>query len=448
MKFHIKTAQIIFTCGRAFQFALFLFCACVLAQSPNHIAFGAQGDNKEKPKKLTQEDKHRLVITSILEQIKEMRNATPPDYKGMVVQYMALFEIFPKQESGKMAIWEAFEISREQNDYTQATAGLATIMGVYGYNETMANPLDENLPVHIRATARIELARLYATQGDLLTALSISRSVPNQYKGVIVGRFSGDQTYYGKVEVIAGLDSAHYAFVTGNFNQAMLLLLELIRAQHGQEVGRIYGKRNAEVEAIEIADKVIQKMPASESKRIAMYQELADTATDRLTLGLLPFFRANQYIRTFKEQGNLQRIQDAQNEYHRVLNDFSDVINPTIQGEMPLCVLAVDRIRLLLVETAKRPKEAVAELYRLEDSYKDSKNSKMISAYCRYHAAMIAYKNLQNYQQAIYDLEVLLEQYPGVLDYPSPQKEKIKPTLAQRVKKVLPKIHEKNVNLN
>jgi tetratricopeptide (TPR) repeat protein len=299
----------------------------------------------------------------------------------------------------------------------------------------------------MRATARLELAKLHAERGDLLSAAAIARSVPNQFPGVIVGRFSGEESYYGSVETICMLESARFSILSGQYNRAMLLLLDLIRGHPGEQIGALAMKLDLEYMAVRMANEAITKMPASESKRIALYEELQDACRGKLAKAKLLFFRAEQWMKTYRKLGNLQRIDDALAEYRKVLSQFPDVIEPTVDNEMLLSVAAIRQIRKLFIVEAKDPKRALYELSRIEQEYekKETPEAKTIAAYARYYNAMVSYQNMKNYRQAIYDLEILLEKYPGVMEYPSPRGEKTKFPLERHIRKVIEEIREKNV---
>lgn len=417
--------------------SLFFLSSVSLAQSP------VPGNYKEqKPKKLTKEEYERQMIEKILVQIEQLHARVPPDYKGMADLYMILFREFPQTIQGKMSAWEAFELYRKAKKWNDATAALASILSVYGYRETLDNPLDETKPVFLRATARVELARLYAQKGDLLTAIEIARSIPNQYPGVIVGMFSGDKTYYGRVEVICGLDSVKYSLLTRKHNQATLLLLDLLRDYPKEKIGRIHGEESVQPAIAKMSRDIVVSMPAAESKKIVTYQELEKLCDDRLALARLLIYKAQVYEESYKTLFSTQRIEDALNQYQALIKKYPEVIDHSPTGQMPMAVAALRHIRILFTEKKHDNTRALYELstIAIKASKLDDPASRAIGAYARFYSGMTHYQNMKNPQQAAYDFELLLKRYPEVWEYPSPNTTETKPKLADFVKKVLKRV--------
>lgn len=400
---------------------------------------------KEKPKKLSKEEYERKVIENILAQIETLFAKVPPDYKGMADLYMILFQEFSRTTQGKMSAWEAYELYRKAKKWDLATASLMSIMSVYGYQETMDNPLDMNQPVTLRATARVEMGRLYAEKGDFLTAIEIARSVPNQYPGVIVGMFSGEKTYYGRVEVICALDSANYAERTNKHNQAILLLLDLLRGYPEEKIGKLHGSENVQSAIVKLTRKIVTAMPAANVKKIMTYQELEDLCNDRLALARILLYKAEVFKDSYKKPySNQQKIEDALILYGNLLKRYPEVIDHAPKGMMPLSVVAIRHIRELFAEKKKDNDRALYELSTIANHYrkKGDPPSRTIAAYALYYSGMIHYKLMKNPQQAAYDFEILLKTYPEVWEYPSPKTAEKKPKLADYVKKVLKRANE------
>jgi tetratricopeptide (TPR) repeat protein len=391
-------------------------------------------------KKPTKEEKQRIAIERLMAEISELRNQTPPNLFGAAEKFLVLFELFPHSEQGKMAAWEAYGLYRQIEDMTNATATLSRIMGVYKFNDAMANPLDPTMPVALRATARVELARTYAARGDTRTATQIARSVPNQYPGATVGRFAGEQTFYGRVDLICGLDAAKFANLSGEHNQAMILLLDLLRQYPTERIGTDRGLRNIDVAAIELGREAIVRMPASLVKRLALLQELDDASRSPLAGAKIELFRAEQSLEAYKSQIDPRRIEDAIERYKNIILKYPEVLDPRPDGDYLPAVEAVGLIRKVLIVQVREPKRAIAEMYALE---KSNSANPTIAAHARYYAALVAYQNMHNYQQAEYDLELLLERYPNVPTYPAPKDSTNGPTLAETVKKLLPEIRAK-----
>ena len=411
---HTKTLTYLF---RGFLFvAVLLALACpasVFAEKENAM----EKQMKSKKKFLTQEEKQRMVIEELQKRVDFYRNQTPPDYGNMALQYVTLMEFYPFTVHGKMAAWEAYDLFRKAKDYNGAMAQLSRIMDVYGYNQTIANPYDPEQPVLMRATARIEMGRFYAERGDFFTAAEIAQSVPNQYPGVVVGRFSGEATYYGKVEIVSAMDIARFNIKTADFNAAVLAMIELVRKYKDATIGDMHGKRSMESAAIEIVREAVRKMPASENKRMSVYQEVYDELKDRAAMAKVMFYQAQIYIDTFKETGNEKRIEEALSLYQTALERYPDAVEVYSKGSMLMAVEALRGIRSMYVDKLKNPKRGVMMLYEIERKY--AKTHRPVAAYARYYAALTLGQNVTNYEQAIYDLEILKRDYPEVIVYPT-----------------------------
>jgi tetratricopeptide (TPR) repeat protein len=398
--------------------------------------------------------------------------------------------------------------------------------------------VNADAPIVLRASARVELARLYALQGDFLTGVSISRSVPNQFPGVWVGRFSGEKTYFGKVEVICALDAARFAQKSGNYHQAMLLIFDLLRDHKSEKVGSLHGMTDLQYLAVLSGRNAIVKLSTAEYQRISKFQDLSNACTSPLAKAKLQFFIADQFIETFSTLGNVHRISDALSQYKKIIRQFPKVVEPSSIGDILLSVEAVRKVRVLMIDHAKDSRRGIYELteierrsaarlalfegligaahkyvkayemqsdpmltdeavaeYRevirdnpdlivprpskdgpmsgaeavrtrgfllsdakvsrkavyelakieIETAKNEAVYSRAIAAYARYHFAMIVYKNQKNMAQAIYILELLLEKYPEVLEYPLPKDANPKPTLDAHVKKMIKQIRLKNL---
>lgn len=406
-----------------------------------------KSDSAAKKKKPSKEELERQYIQAIISRINKLNSKTPPDYSGMAKNYMHLFERYPDYLQGKMAVWEAYEIYLKTREYISATATLTRIMSVYGYSETMENPVASDMPIAMKATARFELARLYAVQGDVLTAKSIARSVPNQFPGANVGRFSGEDTYYGAVEVICALEAARFAVQSKNYNQAIILLFDLIRNHKGQKIGRIDRQLDLEAEAVIIADKAIVAMQASEGKKVSIYDDFANAVTSDLADSRILFYKSRLFIKTYITLASVQRIEDAFVVLKAIVDKYPNVTEIYPQGDMPVAVAAIRELRVLFIVHAKDPVRALGVFADIEaeQSKIDTPQAKIIGAYARYYSALVNFQNMHNYQQTIYELEILLEKYPGILEYPSPRDKTVKPLLADHVRTVLKKAHDKNI---
>ncbi len=423
--------------------AVISFFAVLLFLSVSYSLFANEEAGKEekshKDRKLTKIEIDHLIIKGHLEKIRKLREATPVDHKAIAETYILIFNKFHAYEQGKMAAWEAYEIYVSIKDYTNATALLTMIMSVYGYEGTMENPLDKSMPVSLRATARIELAKLYAKRGDLLTALSISRSVAIQHSGVYVGRFSGEKTYYGKVEIISTLQSIRFSLKSKNYNQGFLTLLDLIRNNKGEVIGNLYGKVDLEAVAVELGRDIIVRMPASQGKSLSLFRELAGGVKSRLALSRVHFYRAGFFIDAYKKTRVAQRLEESLLEYKILIARFPDVVEQTEYGHMPAGIAAIIEIRDLFVTHGKDNNRALYELSTIEKEHiaKEDPFAKTIAAYASYYKSMVFYQQMGNYKQAIYFLEVLASKYPDVLMYPVSKTKKPSPKLVEHVQKMI-----------
>lgn len=419
---------------------LFILVALAAAQTPD-----PGKSETDKDENLSQMEKNHRLIKIFLDRIRGLSRQHPPDYKAMAEIYIVIFNSFHDYEQGKLAAWEAYELYSKIKDYDNATAVLTLILSMYSYKETMENPLDESMPISLRATARVELGRTYAQMGDVYTALGIARTVPIQYPGVYVGRFSGEKTYYGKVEHICALDSVEFSIETRNYNQSMILLIELIKNNHGTQIGTLFGKIDLEARAVELGRRAITTMPASEGKRISLFDEMAEVSKSSLALSRIHFYKADMFIDSYEKTGIQNRIDEALTQYKELLK-FTETDENTPHGQMPVPIAAVIKIRKLFTHHLKDNDRALYELGAIESSFGgyDTPFSQSIAAYAEYYRGMVCYQEMQNHKQAIYFLETLMRKYPDVLQYPLLKTADPKPKLVDHVRKMI-KVIRRNV---
>ena len=389
----------------------------------------------------TPADIEKAFLVEIQKKIEALRAQTPPDYAAMANLYWSLFERYPNSMQGKMSAWEAYDLYRQGKDHTRVSAVLTKIMAVYSPNAEMANPQDSDKPIHIRASARVALSRLYAEQNNPLTALQIAQSVPSQFPDTTVGLFSHSGSYYGAVEVVCALDATRFSMQAGNYNPATFAVLELIREFQGKQIYTDHGPVDVEIEAIKIGNDAIGKLTDSALKKLDYFRELEQAATSPLAKTKTLFYRAEIQQDRYKAAQDYMRLEEAFVIYQEVLKRFPDVLESGSTGQMLLSVAAIRDIRKLFTKKINDPKRAIYELTQIAQEYKakDTPNHDTIAAYAMYYAAMVNYRNLKNSAQALYNLDDLIENYPEVLVYPIPAGD-TKPKLVDHIQTLLPQI--------
>ena len=417
---------------------LVVFCAIFLGFGFSLLeAQGAQPLRKP----VTKAEKEKAFLQSILDRIERLREQQPPDLKKMAQLYLLLFERYPDTELGKVSAWEAYDLFVKAGLLTDAEASLGRIMSIFQVGDTMKNPHDPSRNVSIRATARLELARLYDKKGDSRTALDIARRVPDQFPGQLVGRFSGTNTYYGKVEAVCVLDAARFAIRGGSPNQAIWMLTDLLRALPREKVGTVWGERFVDVQAGRIGRDAVLAMAASDSKRLAIYQELQEASLSDRARAKILMYRGELYEKGYERTGQVGHMEQAHQAYREVIERYPQVVEPVNAQTTLLSIEALRAIRSLFADKAKDPKRAVAVLSGLAQQYETKQP--VVAAYALYYVALVNYRNVNNYRQALADLERLLAKFPDVPAYPISDGEGEKPKLADQVQKAMTKIREK-----
>ncbi len=348
---------------------------------------------------------------------------TPPDLPRIAGLYEAIFSLFPLDQQGKMAIWEAFHIHRGTGDTTAAMANLRTIYQAYKFDTTMENPMDPNHPINLHATADVEQAGIFAElMNTPLVAVDQLRSIPIRHPGAHVGIIHGERTYIGKVETIVLFKTAGALRDARQYNAAISKLRDVIAAHGEEKIGLQGGLREAAWVAMRFLEPILLEMPASRTKKLVELDEMTKLTRSELGRAEAHFVRAALFerrIETFSSQGD---ITQAEEEYRLVLKETPGLKFPTEKGTECMGPRAVTALAGLYSRLADNPQKIVLILEELEKDLKSENSSPEAQAYARLKRADIYLNRIKNTRQALLLLRDFGKDFPSVVVFPHSEK--------------------------
>ncbi|MCB9479566.1 MAG: tetratricopeptide repeat protein [Deltaproteobacteria bacterium] len=395
----------------------------LFAQTPTPPKNPAFADQPEATPPDTEAEKVAAQIESVQTRIREAYKQNPPPYEDIAAMYDEIFAIAPHQQAGKAAVWESYVLYRRAGDSSAALSTLSKIYAFYPYDTTMDNPVDPEHPINMRATADIERAGLYSESlGSPMTAVEQMQSISVRYPGTYVGLTDEERSYAGPVDVIVMLKFVDALYNSGQYNQAVLKLRELLGKYAGQKVGDAGGLREIDWLAARHMDKIIDKIPATTTKKLVELEELAKLTTSDLALAEILFTRAKIYEERFVELKGSGDLAQAEEAYRGIITQYAELRYETYEGEQAVGPRAVAAMMRLYTEKAKRPERALNLALELEKIGQKADPTGATSAYARLHRGALYLNELNNPQQAITTFRGFGEDFPAVVVYPHREK--------------------------
>lgn len=397
------------------------FCGSALPLRPVSAAGLEEPDPTPKVGVSESDQKRRDLAKKIQADIRELYARVPIDYAAIANQYQMIFSLFPFDEQGKLAIWEAYNAFRRAKDPTSALAMLRRIYSTYRSDAFMANPLpiEGAKPIHMHATADIEQAMLYARFFNTPEAAVMQlHSVQARRPGAYVGLLDGDKGYYGSVGAVVWLKIAEAQAQAGQYNDALGSLRTALIEHRGESIGRPYGAIPIDLVCMRQVEDVLRKMPASLTKKQVDLDEVKRLCAGVEAKARARFVRARLFIDNYEEFRHVEDLLQAEREYLAVVTEEGDTVYKSARGEESMGVLAVLALVDIHVRRLKNPAKAVTVLEGLENEAHALGDRTASEAHARLQRATLYLERLSNPMQAAALLEDFGKEFPTVPVYP------------------------------
>jgi len=397
--------------GRLFAGGLFCFllaAALLLAGLPRLCAAedaSVSGSDKE--------------LQMALARLEALKKKQPVDLDALQFEYLVLFENFMRREEGKRSLFELADMWRQHQRWPEAYAALQKILDVYQDHETMANPAHANEPIAIVATAKVEVADLYAKGMDNpYVAIEMLQKAMLLHGEQTVGLFVGERRYVGPLGAIARLRIAEYHLQTDGVNQASTELLKVVKEYPGKRVIDRGAETAAATAAVLRLGDVLQKMPASLPKKnqtIETFEQTAVEAEPRVWLHLLA---ADIYFAAYKQWKSAGVVESGIAELNWVLDNHPLLPLNAERGVEPAGVRALRQIRDALLLLTKNVDQALTDLTTYQNRFAKKDETRVIAAYALLYLAELELDFRENAASAYKLFMQAAEEYGDLEDYP------------------------------
>ncbi|HPQ68016.1 MAG TPA: hypothetical protein PKW95_02735 [bacterium] len=386
----------------------FLLTALLLAAWPRASA--------AKDEAVSGSDKELRMALARLEALKKKQ---PPDLDALQFEYLVLFENFMRREEGKRSMFELADMWRQNKRWTDAYAALQKVLDVYQDHETMANPVHESEPLAIVATAKVEVADLYAKgMNNPYVAIEMLQKAMLLHGEQTVGLFIGERRYAGPLGAIARLRIAEYHLQTDGVNQASTELLKVVKDYPGKRVIDQGGEMAAATAAVVRLGDVLKKMPASLAKKNQTIQTFEQTAVEDEPRVWLHFLAADTYFAAYEQWKNAGVVESGIGKLNWVLDNHPLLPLTGERGVEPAGVRALRSIRDALLLLPKNVEQARTDLTAYQNRFAQKNETRVIAAYALLYLAELELDFRQNAASAYRLFMQAAEEYGDLEDYP------------------------------
>jgi hypothetical protein len=351
--------------------------------------------------------------------IEKLLVVRPLDLSALQVEYLVLFENFPRRQEGKEAIFELYHLLRLHDRTDEAYAALMKIQAVYQDADLMAFPLKTSQPVAMVATARLEEAYLYATKmNNPFRAIETVTTVLQRYNNRVVGTQAPDRSYLGRVELVARLHLAAYRQMADQSNLASNDLLLVARDWPGETVWQNGSEESAPVAAVKALTAVVAPMPASLPKKLRVLTTFEQSVIDRAALAWLLFAQAELHFADYRAWRNTGIFAQGAALLEKVLTRYRGVVLNDENGAEPAGVKALRLLRDAQAQTLGNPEQAGEMLERHFAEFAKERNDRVFAAYALLYLAELDLDFRDNAPSAYKHFMQVADRYGDVPQYP------------------------------
>ncbi len=433
---------------RAIKFFLigFLCLAALLSGRHSYLEASTGGAENEEEIKKEADDENPLL--GLQQNIRDEYAKENPDLSRIANIYQYIFSLDPHTQQGKMALWEAYFTRKKQGDLAQALVTLQLFFGYYRPHETMIHPLATEHPVNLHATADVEQAMIYSTLSNskLVGAGQLSQ-IPLKYKNAWVGIIDGNQTYYGRVEVIVDLKIADAFTEAAQYDKVINLYRDIVQNYSDSTYATQDGVRDIEWIVMKRMEDAFDSSPLDLTKKASEIDAMAKICKRRPAKAEAEFIKASFYEKRIEQFHDNQDVTQAEQIFRSVALDYHDIRYPTSRGEEAMGPRAIVRGIHLLTKLSTNYPRVLRWLMDIENSVdRSTKEGQETAAYARIHQAAILLLNLGNPQRALFILEGFAKEFPQALVYPhDAQKPKMLFEVAAKLTEKAKAFHQNSV---